>query len=97
MLTFREFKAKIAEARNAAMAQFRGKVAPTTGSGLKISSTLKKRWRRSRKTAPRAACDSFRYLHKHQWGTPTRLRALRRIRNGKGVPGWHKKKEPEAA
>lgn len=97
-LSFAEFKRLAADAKEKAMQAFRAKAAPTTPSGLKISSTLKKSWRRNRRIAPRAACDSFRYRHAHQWETPTRLRAARRARRGKGVPGWRKQKpEVEAA
>lgn len=61
-LTFEQFKKKIAETK-AKIAQAFAPSDPKPGA--KLSSTQKKRWRRARKHAPRAACDSFRYRYTH--------------------------------
>jgi hypothetical protein len=73
-LTYEQFKQKISETK-AVIKRAMTAAAPKTAG--KVSSTQKKRWRRARRTAPRAACDSFRYRQKHQWELRAKRRSLK--------------------
>lgn len=77
MLSFAAFKQKLTETRAKIARLARPKTTPT---GLKVSSTQKRKWRRSMKTRARAACDSFRYKHKHQHELRRRRKAAQRSR-----------------
>lgn len=63
-LTYEQFKAKLAQTK-VAIKKAMTAAAPKT-AGKKPSQTKLRRWRRARRTAPRAVCDSFRYKQKHQ-------------------------------
>lgn len=88
-LTFEQFKKKLSETKAKVAAAFAPKDAKP---GAKLSSTAKKRWRRAKKTAPRAACDSFRWVHKHRMSNESRLRRARRVRSARRLYNANRKK-----
>lgn len=77
-LTYAQFKQKIAETKAKIAKAFAPKDLKP-GERKKLSETQKKRWHRARKTAPRAACDSFRYRSKHL--SSSAIRRARRVRS----------------
>lgn len=93
-LTFEQFKKKVAETKAKVAQAFAPAAAKARG---KLSATQQKRWRRAKKMAPRAACDSFRWVHKHRMSNESRLRRERRVRSARRIYNATRKKTSNAA